>query len=145
MSLGRLLSKIKGRNGFSLLETTVALAILTIGVIYLVAVFPFGLNVARTSEQSTIAINLAQAKIEEVISTLYGEVTTGQSVEPSLSNLDPDFSSFARVTTVSYVDEDLSPVAQDEGLKKIAVEVLWQDSLKRATSSVSLITLIANY
>lgn len=145
MLLGKWWNKIKSSQGFSLLETTIALAILTIGVIYLVTVFPFGLNAARTSEQSTIAVNLAQAKIEEVISTLYSEVAVSQSVEPSLSALDSDFAGFSRITTVSLVDEDLGPVTQDVGLKKVMVEVLWQDALKHATSSVSLITLIADY
>src|SRR3989344_5941949 len=137
--------KLRLKKGISLLEVTIALAILTIGVIYLMTVFPFGLNAARNSEQSTRAAFLAQAKIEEVISAIYGDVATGQGREPSLAALDQDFAGFSRQTTANYVDEHLAASADDEGLKKVVVEVFWQDALKHATSSVSLITLIADY
>lgn len=135
----------KQESGFTLIETLIALAVFTIAVVYLVTVFPFGINSASSAQHKTVATNLAQAKIEEIISSAYAAASLGQVLESSLNSIDPDFSQYSRLTSVSYVDGNLQATGQDLGLKKVQVTVSWKDHLAQASSSLSLFTLIADY
>ncbi len=137
--------KLNNQKGLSLIETIIALTVLTMGVVYLVSLFPYGLSSAKISEQQTVGVNLAQAKMEELISKAYEEVAAGQVSETSLGSIDPDFSSYSRQTSVALVDGDLNSSLVDLGLKKIGVTVFWLDALSRATSSISLNGLITSY
>ncbi|HLC63849.1 MAG TPA: type II secretion system protein [Patescibacteria group bacterium] len=141
MLLGR---KIKAKEGFTLIEIMVALAILLFVVIMAVSFFPLGLKSAISSSQQTVAIYLAQAKIEEIISAPYAELSAGETVEANLSSIDQDFVSFSRTTNLDYVDSNLNDSAIDLGLIRARVQVFWTDSQLGATASTSLITLIAN-
>ena len=91
-----------------------------------------------------MAIYLAQAKIEEIISAPYAELSAGETVEANLSSIDQDFVSFSRTTNLDYVDSNLNDSAIDLGLIRARVQVFWTDSQLGATASTSLITLIAN-
>ncbi|MFA6304679.1 MAG: type II secretion system protein [Patescibacteria group bacterium] len=137
--------KFTEQSGLTLVETLLALAIFTLAATYLVSLFPFGLKSAGMAEQETIAINLAQSKIEEIIGSKYSDVPTSVNTENSLTSIDPAFAGFSRITTVTYVDGNLAPSAQDLGLKKINVSVFWRNKLTQATSTTALMTLITNY
>ncbi|MCX6785968.1 MAG: prepilin-type N-terminal cleavage/methylation domain-containing protein [Candidatus Komeilibacteria bacterium] len=132
-------------KGFTLVETLIALAVFIIAVVYLAGVFPTGLGFTLSAQHKTVAVALAQARIEEIISSQYSGVTVGQAREASLSAIDPDFSHYSRTTTVNYVNGDLQTVGADIGLKKIQVAVFWKDRADQATTSINLMTLIANY
>ena len=93
--------KTKNQWGFSLIETLVALTILTVATSYVIGVFPKGLNSSLSALEETTAVNLAQAKAEEIISTPYDEISTGVIMEGSLSSIGADFSRYKRITTVS--------------------------------------------
>ena len=134
--------KTKNQQGFSLIETLVALTILTVATSYVIGVFPKGLNSSLSALEETTAVNLAQAKVEEVISTPYDEISTGVIMEGSLSSIGADFSRYKRITTVSYVDSDLNPSISDLGLKKIKVDVVWLDGLKKSFATTTIYTLI---
>jgi general secretion pathway protein I len=55
-----------GRNGFTLLEIVVALAILGIGLILIIELFSGGLRLGRTSEEYTRAVGYTRMKMEEL-------------------------------------------------------------------------------
>lgn len=137
--------KIINQRGLTLVETVIALAIVTLAVTFLAGLFPHGLKVATLSQEETMAAFLAQAKIEQLISANYAETPTATTVENSLSALHPDFTGFRRTTVVSYVDGDLDTSAVDLGLKKISVTISWLNNLSQATSSLSLASLISDY
>lgn len=132
-------------SGISLIEVLIALTVLIVGAICIVTFFPLGLESVKSSEHETVAVNLAQAKIEEIISTSYSDVSTGEIVESSLSSIDSDFSSYSRTTSTYFIDSDLNVSEQDLGLKKVNVTVSWFDNFNNATTSVNLIILIADY
>lgn len=134
--------KTKNQQGFSLIETLVALTILTVATSYVIGVFPKGLNSSLSALEETTAVNLAQAKVEEVISTPYDEISTGVITEDSLSLIDADFSRYKRITTVNYVDGNLDSSANDVGLKKVKVDVVWLDGLKKIFATTTVYTLI---
>lgn len=133
------------KSGLTLVETMIALVVLIIGVVYLISFFPFGLNSAKTSAQQTVAVNLAQAKIEEIISLPYAEAVVGETAEASLDLIDGDFTGYSRTISIKYVDGNLNQIQEDLGLKKVKVTVFWQDTLRHSTSSVALATLITEY
>src|SRR4030042_904289 len=54
------------KNGFTLLEVVVALAILGVGLMVIIELFAGGLRLGRVSEEYTKAVNYARTKIEEV-------------------------------------------------------------------------------
>lgn len=134
--------KTINQQGLTLVETMLALAIVTLTVTTLVSLFPHGLKTAKLSQEQTTAAFLAQAKIEELISANYADTPAATAVENSLGAVDPDFAKFSRTTVVSYVDENLNPAAGDLGLKKVSVTVFWLNNLAQATSSLVLVGLI---
>jgi len=144
MLLGKkLIIKSKLNRGISIVEILVVIAILGISVFAIIGVFPFGLSISRYAEFETIAANLAQSKLEELISKPYEELSIGTTTEPSLSALDVDFANFWRTGVINYLNSDLVDTDQDLGLKKLEVTVYWMDP-KRATSSVTLVSVISH-
>ena len=131
--------------GFTLIETLIALAILTVAVLAIVQLFPLGLKAGQQAKNTTLATNLAQARMEELISESYGNLNPGSVTEDSLSTIDEDFSGFTRLTVINYVNADLETVGQDLGLKKVQVYVSWLSPFSSQRSTTSLVTLINDF
>lgn len=56
----------KARDGFSLLELMIALLIFTAGVIAIIWAFSAGMSATSDIENIDLALNIAQAKMEEI-------------------------------------------------------------------------------
>ena len=135
----------KSNPGFTLIETLIALAILMIAVLSIVQLFPLGLKASYQAKNLSLATNLAQARLEELISDNYDNLAVGITTEDTLSSIDSDFSSFIRVTEIIYVDGNLNSSIQDLGLKKVVVYVSWPNSFTGDRSTTSLVTLINEF
>ena len=107
-------------------------------------IFPAGLVKTKSVEQAALATNLAQAKIEEIISSSYADVAVGTTTEASLAALGSDFAPFQRLSAVNYLDSGLKTAAADQGLKKVKVRLLWFDAAKKATATLDLITILTD-
>lgn len=131
--------------GFTLLEVMLAIAILLIGIVALTKIFPLSLKIDRAAEQSTVAANLAQAKVEEVFSDNYDSVGLGIIEIKHRLSADPTnpFYAYQRETIAQYVDGDLNVTGADNGLKKITVTVFWQAPLLGAEKNWQAVILIA--
>lgn len=140
------MSKSKNNQlGFTILETLIAFAILTAGIITIAAVFPLGININKSAERKTVAMHLAQAKVEELFSIGYDNITTGtienrQRLSDDSAN---PFYHYERETNVSYVDEDLATTTTDTGMKQATVNMYWPDPLHGTTTGDSLIIIIS--
>jgi len=132
---------IHNNKGITIIEILLVIAILSYTVFFIISIFPFGLSKSKLAEKTTIATNLSQAKIEELISQSYESLNTGTTTEASLANIDQDFSDYSRQTAINFLDSNLNLSPNDLGFKKIKVIVSWKDSLKNATNTVSLITI----
>ncbi|MCX6784807.1 MAG: prepilin-type N-terminal cleavage/methylation domain-containing protein [Candidatus Komeilibacteria bacterium] len=128
----------QSKSGFTLIETLVALFVLSLGLLAVLMVFPFISKQLNLAEQTTQASFLAQAKIENLISQPYEQVAIGQTNENSLPG---NFATFKRLVTITYVDADLNPAQNDTGLKKIVVTVT---SASQPTLNYQLVTLITS-
>lgn len=129
--------------GFTLIELMLVIFILTIGISGAVAMFSSGIRLGRLSQMSTVAVNLAQGKMEELISKPYSEIGTGEVSENygTIAN----FPFYKRKTTISCFDPDinLSPNCPETGIKKIEIIVYWKLPYGISENNIRVINLIA--
>lgn len=133
---------MKNNKGFTLIESLVAVFILSVGIVAVLQAFPIGIYIQKTSQLSTIALVLSQEKMEETISLSYGNILTGTIEEDYGSN--SDFPSFRRLTGISYFDPDNPDIIPeiDLGIKKIEITVFWKSHLGVLEKEVKIATLI---
>lgn len=137
----------KKPKGFTLVESSIAIAILIIGLLAVVQFFPFGIQIIGNSNNRTIASNLALSKIEEVRSDIYDDISTGTlEAKQRISNdTDSYLYDFQRETIVELVDSDFNTSVSDVGLKKITVNVYWRSATIDEERSVSISSVVADF
>jgi len=132
-------SKIK-TSGISILEAMIAISLLLLGILALTKIFPLALKIGQTAEDSTIAANLAQAKLEELFSWSYENIPLG-AIEPRhrlSADASNPFYRYERETDVSYVDADLNPTPSATGLKQITAVVYWQSRILSTEKNIEV-------
>jgi Tfp pilus assembly protein PilV len=134
-------------NGFTLWEVMVAMTVLIIGILSLARLFPLAMKVSIAAEQMTIAINIAQAKVEEILYLGYENIPCdGNLVETKRSlSTDPTnpFYYYQRQIACQYVNgDDLSPATEDTGIKKVTVTVYWDSLILAKEKSRDVIILV---
>lgn len=136
--------KIKN-NGFSLIELIVALSITTVVFFSLINSFPFGLKITKSSETSTVASFLAQEKIEQFFAIGYNNLNSGMAESKQRLSSDPDnyLYHYFRDVSIEDVNEDLEFSASETGIKKINVNIYFQDSISKTEKLYTLSTLIS--
>ena len=140
-------TKFKNQLGMSLLEVMVAFSILTLTFTALMQSFPYSLAINKTSENAAKAAYLAQAKLEELNSLGYGNISTGTiEAKHRLADNPTDYLYyFQRQTAVSFVDGNLADSASDLGLKKISVTVYYSNALSKVEKEYGTVTLISQW
>jgi len=114
-------------KGFTLLEILITIIIFTVGVIALTGAFTSGISAATDVENVDMALNIAQAKMEEIKDTAFA------SLADSGPTIDANFSNF-NVT----VD-----VAEGNNPMQVDATVAW--NVKGGQSSITLTTLVVDY
>lgn len=85
-STRRVERKLSGKiNGFTLLETLTALAILALAFASLLGTFSTGLRAVRTADSYVEALNLAQSLLEEQTQSLTQQIGTSQGTYKELA------------------------------------------------------------
>lgn len=127
-------------KAFTLIELMIAVSILAVGIVAVLAMFPLGTQIVISSKMTTVASYLGEAKIEEIISTSYGEITS-----EAKQALDSPFSAYSRETQVTCFDpnDSLSPNCPDTGIKKIKVIVFWRPPFGVIEKDIQIETLIS--
>jgi prepilin-type N-terminal cleavage/methylation domain-containing protein len=130
-------------KGFTLIEMLIAVFVLAIGIVAVIGAFPLGTYLQKSGQLNTVAIQLAQAKMEEISSNSYDDILVGITEEDygSISS----FLSFKRNTEISFFDPDNPevPPAGDLGIKKIEISVFWHSSLGISEREVKIANFIA--
>ncbi len=122
--------KSMNKKGFSIIEVIAAIALLAIGIFAIAKMFPFGLQISKSSEEITVATMAANEEMEYLIALGYDGVNTG-TIEAKQSISIGSFGNIyglSRETVVSYVDGSLNNSATDTGIKKIEITVYWIQS-----------------
>ena len=140
------MSKSKTDNrGFSLLEALLAIAVILVGILAIVKIFPLAFQVSQAAAKATIATNLAQAKIEEIFYLDYDNITLGALEAKHRLSADPanPFYYYQRQTVAKYVDGNLNYSATDTGLKKITATVYWRSPILKNEKNLEIKILIS--
>ncbi len=118
------------KQGFTLIEVVVAIAILGIALTVIIELFAGGLRLARTSKEYTKAVNYASTKM--------GEIDSQKTFEEGVTEGEFDETFHWRVTTnkvnilaVERPWEVKVPIQ----LFKIKVDVLWKSGSKERSTS----------
>lgn len=121
------------KRGFTLLETLLAILLFGAGMAFLLQVVNTGLFVGGQNEDTVIAANLAQEKIEELRNAAYASLS---SETPAAAVPGPGFTGFTREALV----EDLTPA--QTGLKKVTVNVNWP--AKSDVMTTTMVTYVSD-
>ncbi len=119
------------RRGFSLVEVVVSLAILSVGLLAAMRVFPMGLRASQRSERSSRAVMAAQRTIESLKLKPWSELVDGAT-----SVTDGPYTITVRVAAPAV--EELSDPSR---LKAVDVVVVWEEDgrPRRATFVTHLV------
>jgi prepilin-type N-terminal cleavage/methylation domain-containing protein len=141
------MSKFPTNRGFTLIESAVAIAILTIGLFAVIQFFPLSIEVIGNSQRTTTASNLGLSKIEELNGLAYDDLTVGVfEIKQRVSN-DPNnyLYNYQRQVDIETLDSDLNPSASDLGLKEITVTVFWLSAIGNTERSIEIINLRSDF
>jgi len=119
----------ENEKGFTLIEVLLSISILAIGLLGMAALQVTATKGNALAKKNTLAISLAEDKIEEYKNTPYDSIIPTEGITEE--NLHAG-AIFKRITKV----EDNTPIT---GVKSITVTVTWQNS----TKSVSFTSLIS--
>ncbi len=131
----------KTQKAFSLVEVIIAVFILEVGILAVLAIFPLGVQLIRYSKMTAVAGQLAQEKIEEMISKSYIDISS----EPE-EVLAAPFSAYSRKTDITCFDSngDSEPNCPAEtGIKEIKVSVSWASLFGVTSKKIEISTLIS--
>jgi Tfp pilus assembly protein PilV len=132
-------------QGISLIESVMAMTLLSVGVLSIAVIFPFVIKASQTSERETVAANLAQAKIEEIFYIGYDNLATGtfESKTKLSENPENPFYHYQRETQIINIDGDLNYSASETGMKKITVTVYYNTPHLNLERSIPVSVIIA--
>lgn len=130
-------------KGFTLIETIIAIFILSVGIISILGMFFLGSKIEKSAQMAAVATQLAQSKMEETISMPYDEISLGTTTE-DYDSID-SFSSFKRVKEVSCYDPNgaISPNCPDTGIKDVKISVFWKSLFRFSDTNINVKSLIA--
>ena len=122
--------KMLTKSGVTLIELVVGFVLLTGGSTILIHMMSIGMLADSGMEQSIIAMNLANERMEEIKNTAFASISSGSETGSSIG-----FSTFdSRVVTVTNTAADL---------KDVKVEVLWTQ--KGGQQAMAVETYVADY
>lgn len=118
---------MKKQNGFTLFEVLLTIVLITIGFTALMQAISAGFFAGGQNENSLVAVNLAQEKMEEIRNKSYANVVNEAK---------------SAVSGFSVFQREVAVTAAQAGLKEVSVKVYWfakQDEL-----NVNLVTYVSD-
>jgi len=120
------LQEIRSRKAFTLLEVLITIVILATGVSAVLWALNTGLFARSDTKSVATALNISQARMEEIRNTAFGNMTNNGPLP------DANFTPFNTTVVVS----------NNTSLKQVDVTVSW--STKGGNTNVALTTFAAN-
>ena len=111
------------RAGFSLIELSTALFVVTVGTFGVITMFFYGLNEVRAIADSRVAVRAVQNELETRRALPFDQLTPGES--PFLSKT-PEIDRLESLrATVIVADQTLATPGRSGGLRSITATVNW--------------------
>ena len=137
-------------KGFTILEVVVALVILIIGAIFTWSTLALGIRLNAESEDKTVATNIAQLKMEEIMNTRFryivAEHPPGETTFDSKPQDEPYWVKNAKGEWIVALPEGKYAVSYPDGVDadpmRIKVTISWQNNIN-SNSALSLETLVS--
>lgn len=122
------------KKGFSLLELIIAIAVLAVGLVGVLQIFPIGLRASQRAGMLTKASFLAQNKIEDVKLAGFDAITELPPKIP-LSGKEGDLEWAVKIDDIS-----LEGIESNSNMRKIVVTITWPEH--NTTRSRDFITYV---
>ena len=124
-------------GGFTLIEAIIAIFVITVGIVAVLQLFPVSLQQRKMAEMTTIASQLGQEKMEEIISKSYSDISS-----ETTTGLTSPFQAYSRKVEVTYFDPNTNlATSSDTGIKKIEVIIYWKSPLGVTEKNFKIATL----
>ena len=119
---------MKKRKALTLIETTIAIFVLLVGVVSILQLYPVGLKTSRFSYHLSVASALAQGKAEEMLAKNFEEVTSVPRTTVDSSPSSP-FHLYDWEAKVSWVDpnNNLAESQTKTQIKRIEIIIYWKE------------------
>jgi prepilin-type N-terminal cleavage/methylation domain-containing protein len=128
-----LMHKLNSNRGYSLIEVFIAMVVLSVVLFGMAGLLNITVTVNRNSAEKTVAITLAQDKMEETIAKGYLSLpSTNQTVTEAYGAM-ANYLSYRRIT-------DIKMNKPDTDIKLVTVDVYWNNDSRQ----VRLQSLISN-
>jgi prepilin-type N-terminal cleavage/methylation domain-containing protein len=128
-----LMQKLNNNRGYSMIEVFIAMVVLSIVLLGMAGLINITVTINRNSAEKTVAITLAQDKMEETITKGYSNISsTNQTLTEAYAAM-PNYLSYKRITEIKINKPD-------KDIKLITVDVYWNNDNRQ----VRLQSLISN-
>lgn len=143
-------NKIFNQVGSTLLEATLALSLLSIGLTGGLFLMQNATRASVNSDFSVAASEYANEKLEMIIADKalnvgYDAIVDGYYTEETDLSFGDTEDFFTRTVTITQVDTDFNESASDQGLKKVDVTVTWEPVGSGAANKLTVSTLLTDY
>ena len=128
-----LMRKLNNNWGYSLIEVFIAMVVLSIVLLGMAGLINITVTINRNSAEKTVAITLAQDKMEETIAKGYLNLSSTNLTDTEAYGAMANYLSYRRIT-------DIKMNKPDTDIKLITVDVYWNNDNRR----VRLQSLISN-
>lgn len=137
------------QKGFTFIEIVAAIAILAVGILAILTLFPVGIESSKKAAVRTKAALLGEMKMEELRTTKAFDNISSEGTEDAPQNFttteDPE-QNYLFCITVSQAPKAYAPGETDPNLKKAVVTVFWpaKETVKLKRQRMDFTTYVGN-
>ena len=117
------------RKAFTLIEVLLAIFILEIGLLGIAGFYASSFKITKMARNETTAVNLANGLLDEELAIPYDNLTIGTGIQTKYStDINDPFYDWEKRIDIFYVDADLIEQPAETNMKKIIVNIFWQEA-----------------
>lgn len=128
----------RGERGFTLVETLIAMVILTVGLVSMAELMAITLRMQMMGRNETAAIRLVQSKIDELVAVDFANATVavGGDLDTDVANYNDDpADGFHRRW-------EIAAITGETNVRTLTVRIIPERNDRRTTAQVQLTTII---